>query len=85
MKCEICEENISFFTCSLCGRQVCNNDYIMDKGICKICDMSLCKICQKHLAIGSCEICGNTICEECTAYFDGARRICKNCYNIKNN
>ncbi|TRM74031.1 hypothetical protein DJ531_11020 [Sulfolobus sp. A20-N-F6] len=78
MKCEICEEDIAFFTCRLCSRQVCHADYV--NGICKVCEMSLCKVCNKNLAIGSCEICGEIICEECTAYFDGARRICKKCY-----
>lgn len=80
LKCEICEEKISFFKCNVCERHVCHDDYLMDKKICKVCEMSLCMICKSNLSIGSCEYCGRIICEDCTQYFDGARRICKECY-----
>ena len=84
LKCEICKDNIAFFTCVKCERQVCHNDYSKNRKICKICEMSLCEICNENLSIGSCENCGRLICENCTAAFDGARRICKKCIEIIN-
>jgi len=80
LKCEICEDREAKYVCRICGRRVCEEDYSREKGICKVCEMSLCEICKRHLAVGKCEKCGRIICEECTAYFDGARRICKECF-----
>jgi len=80
LKCEICEEREVKYTCKICGRRVCEEDYLKEKEICRVCEMSLCEICKINLAIGKCEKCGRIICEECTAYFDGARRICKECF-----
>jgi hypothetical protein len=79
MKCQICEENQAKYTCKLCGRKVCEEDFVKEKGICKVCEMSLCEICHENLSIGKCEKCGRIICEKCTAYFDGARRYCIIC------
>ena len=79
-KCDICEENIAVFICRLCKRKVCIDDFMLEKGICKVCEMSLCQICKRNLAIGKCENCGKIICQACTAYFDGARRYCKECW-----
>jgi len=80
LKCEICEEREEKYTCKICGRRVCEEDYLKVKEICRVCEMSLCEICKINLAIGKCEKCGRIICEECTAYFDGTRRICKECF-----
>jgi hypothetical protein len=81
--CEICEEKEAKYSCKLCGRKVCEDDFVKEKGICKVCEISLCQICHQHLSLGYCEICGRLICDECTAYFDGSRRICKECYAKK--
>lgn len=79
-KCDICEENASVFVCRICRRKVCPEDFLFDRLICKVCEMSICEICGKNLSIGKCENCGKIICQDCTAHFDGARRYCIQCW-----
>ncbi|BBG23822.1 hypothetical protein IC006_1117 [Sulfuracidifex tepidarius] len=80
LKCEICWENDSKHCCKICGRKVCEEDFNKERGICKVCEMSICQLCQRNLAIGYCECCGRLVCIECTAYHDKSRRICKECF-----
>ncbi|EWG07030.1 MAG: hypothetical protein ASUL_05903 [Candidatus Aramenus sulfurataquae] len=77
--CEICEEKESTRECRLCKRRVCEDDFVPIKGICKICEMSLCELCGERLSLGYCESCGRLVCQECTSFYDGSRRICKEC------
>ncbi|MUN27952.1 hypothetical protein GC250_00370 [Sulfolobus metallicus DSM 6482 = JCM 9184] len=79
LKCEICLENKPEYVCKICDRNVCKDDFNQEKGICKVCEMSMCEICGRNLAIGYCECCGRLICIDCVAYHDKSRRICKEC------
>lgn len=81
LKCEICDEKIAFFRCKICGRNVCVDHYNAKKSICEICEMSICQLCNSRLSVGYCSVCGRLICEECTAYNEGGKRICKECFS----
>ena len=82
MKCEICEEEVNkLYKCSICGRLVCINDFLVEKRICKVCNMTLCDICNEYLAVGVCKYCGRLICEKCSIEV-GVERICLRCAKI---
>ncbi|AWR98318.1 hypothetical protein DFR86_09560 [Acidianus sulfidivorans JP7] len=81
--CEICETKEAKYTCKICKRHVCEDDFNKEKQICSVCEMTLCQICGKNLSLGYCEKCGKLICDQCTGYFDGAKRICKECLRIE--
>ncbi|MEM0380344.1 MAG: hypothetical protein QXX35_05360 [Desulfurococcaceae archaeon] len=78
--CSICESKQSVFKCSICGRNVCEKDFDLDKKICRICCETLCKICNKYLSIDKCSICGRNGCEKCLIKITPFQYICIDCY-----
>jgi len=77
--CSICEQKPARYVCKMCGRNVCEDDYILEKGVCKICGEALCEICGKYLSIGYCRVCGRMGCEECLIHYDQVSYICIDC------
>ncbi|ADV64497.1 hypothetical protein Desmu_0178 [Desulfurococcus mucosus DSM 2162] len=86
MKCEICGEREAVYTCRLCGRRVCGDDYDSVKGVCKVCSEAMCEICGRQLAIGYCKYCGRIGCEDCLIQVSTVEYVCKDCafkYRLK--
>lgn len=81
--CEICEENSASKTCKICGRRVCEEDYVHSNGMCKVCEATICRICGIHLSIGYCVFCGRQVCEDCAVELDELRYACKECISAK--
>ncbi|NPB00840.1 MAG: hypothetical protein GXO10_05645 [Crenarchaeota archaeon] len=80
MRCEICiiDEKEAKYRCRICGRSVCEDHYLKNMGICKICDMTLCYICRNRFAVAVCAICGRPVCEK-DSVRRGLARICNQC------
>ncbi|OYT63055.1 MAG: hypothetical protein B6U69_00085 [Thermofilum sp. ex4484_15] len=79
MKCEICGKEVTeTYTCKLCGRRVCKEDFDKGSGICEICKETLCALCKVRLAIAICNECGRLVCEDCSIKV-GVGYLCKDC------
>lgn len=76
-RCEVCGAPAEF-ECKRCGRKVCTDDYIKEKGICAVCEETLCRLCGRRLAVGYCAICGRLVCKECSIK-RGRALICRDC------
>ncbi len=80
MLCSICEEKEAKYRCRICGRPVCEDDYVAEKGICRVCEETLCEICGKYPSIGYCMVCGRMGCEDCLVQVSMVSYICIDCY-----
>jgi len=78
MKCELCLLNEASRVCRICGRHVCVDDYVEDKGICIACRDTLCYICGERLAVSLCARCGKPVCRLHSIRV-GLVRYCVNC------
>jgi len=77
--CEICgKEYNKLNVCKICKRDVCDNEFDINKGICEVCKMTLCELCHKYLAVGICFKCGRLVCELCSKKINVAF-ICNKC------
>ncbi len=77
--CSICERKQAKYRCRICGRPVCEEDYILEEGICRVCKVTRCEICGKYPAIGYCMICGRIGCEDCLVQVSPVAYVCKDC------
>ena len=78
MLCEVCLLREAKHRCRLCGRLTCDEDYVEDKGICRICAETLCYICGENYAIALCANCGKPICRAHSVRV-GLKRYCTVC------
>lgn len=74
--CEICREKNAMYTCKLCGRRVCSDDWRGEH--CSVCEATLCQVCLNRLSVGYCAVCGRLVCENCSLEI-GAARVCEQC------
>jgi hypothetical protein len=81
--CDICGKKKASYKCKICNRNVCEDDFYKEEGICKICAISLCQICKTRLSVTYCQYCGRLVCTEDSIQLDNVRRICIDCYNKK--
>ncbi|MEM0246521.1 MAG: hypothetical protein QXG15_04170 [Desulfurococcaceae archaeon] len=79
MKCEICEIKEPLYTCKMCGRRVCDDDYDKITGYCLVCKDAICKICNRYLSIGVCKYCGRLGCERCLIQVSPIEYTCVDC------
>ncbi|MGB9827281.1 hypothetical protein IMZ38_03125 [Thermosphaera chiliense] len=79
-RCEICMVNDAVYTCRLCGRRVCRQDFDDQRGICKVCSLTLCELCGKQLSVGYCVVCGRLGCEDCMIQVSNVAYICRDCF-----
>lgn len=79
VECTICGFKKARFKCKLCSRQVCEDDYDKETGLCSVCLSTRCEICSKHLAIGYCMICGRIGCENCLLQVTTVSYVCREC------
>jgi len=77
--CEVCWDKPAAYVCPVCGRSVCEYDYVRESNRCLICEEAICSICGKHLAIGYCGVCGRLGCDDCLVQIDNVRRVCRDC------
>jgi len=80
MLCDICGLYEAKYTCRLCGRRVCEHDYIHDEGVCTVCRDARCRICGRYLAVGYCSVCGRIGCSDCLIQVDLVTYMCRECY-----
>ena len=81
--CEICEKTaVKLYTCRLCGRRVCINEFCVERELCEICLETLCEVCGKWLSIATCNMCGRLICEACSIKVN-AGYVCLKCAKEK--
>lgn len=79
-KCEICGKKERKNKCRICGREVCNDCYNKEKGMCIVCSETLCEICKRRNAVERCQICGKLVCPDCMVRIDKSRVVCRDCY-----
>lgn len=85
-KCEICSVNPAEYTCRMCGRRVCSEDYDEEEELCKICKTARCEVCKRQLAITTCKYCRRLVCEDCSIQISLVEYVCIDCYKkvVKN-
>lgn len=83
LSCSICEVKPGKYVCSICGRRVCEDDYVFEKKICIICAETLCEICGKYPSIGYCSSCGRLGCEDCLVQINLVSYKCRYCLRKK--
>jgi hypothetical protein len=81
--CDICGKKNALYKCKICKRNVCENDFYDEIGVCKICAASLCEICKTRLSVTYCQYCGKLVCTEDSIQLDNVRRICIECFKEK--
>ncbi len=79
MSCSICGVKEAVYKCRVCGRTVCRDDYVLEKGICRVCEETMCQICGNNLSIGYCRVCGRLGCEDCLVQVSPVSYICREC------
>uniref|UniRef100_A0A7C2FPT0 B box-type domain-containing protein n=1 Tax=Thermosphaera aggregans TaxID=54254 RepID=A0A7C2FPT0_9CREN len=80
-KCEVCLVNDALYTCRLCGRAVCGEDFNVQHGVCKVCSLTLCELCGRQLSVGYCVVCGRLGCEDCMVQVSNVAYICRECFS----
>ncbi|MCC6010785.1 MAG: hypothetical protein LM556_00050 [Desulfurococcaceae archaeon] len=79
MSCEVCSYKPAEYTCRICGRKVCREDYVAESGICTVCEATLCEVCKRSLSIATCISCGRHCCEDCLVKVSQLEYICVEC------
>lgn len=75
--CDVCLAAPARYTCPVCGRSVCENDWSGDA--CIVCSEARCRVCGVELAVASCNVCGSPVCESCSIQVNPVVRVCKQC------
>lgn len=78
--CEVCGEKPVKYKCEVCTRRVCEEHYLVERGMCVICENTLCRICRSYLSIGICKYCGRLGCEKCLIQITPIEYVCVECY-----
>ena len=78
MRCAFCNTP-AVAVCRLCGRPVCRNHLVEEKGVCITCNDALCYVCGRRLAVASCAVCGRPVCVDCSIEVKPGIRVCVNC------
>ncbi|MFB6471119.1 MAG: hypothetical protein TU36_007825 [Vulcanisaeta sp. AZ3] len=76
--CQICEERPASYTCRICSRHVCEEDFDFKVNACKACSSTLCQVCHERLAISHCARCGKLVCRKDSIRV-GLSRYCLDC------
>lgn len=77
--CDVCGLKEAKYKCRECGREVCEDDYDPETGLCSICRETRCEICGRRPAIGYCMVCGRIGCEECLVQVSLVSYVCRSC------
>jgi hypothetical protein len=80
MSCEICGLNPAEYKCRVCGRRVCREDYIAERGVCAVCEATLCEVCKRGLSLATCIVCGRHCCEDCLVKVSQLEYMCVECF-----